>query len=200
MVVYYIDINRGDQMRRKDDEKERSIKQAVIKLILKEGFQGTSISKIAKEAGVSPATVYIYYENKEVMLRDIYHEYAEEINNYLFNRVHQGMGGQQLIEIVARSYYNYIQEHREIFNFVEQFSNCPSLASGCTEIKGSCNINNLISDMRNNHIMKDYNTDNLVAIIFCPVKAIAVNHHKTEAERAELLQEMIQIIQNALLT
>jgi AcrR family transcriptional regulator len=58
-------------MRRKDDEKQKNIKEAVIKLILKEGFHGTSISKIAKEAGVSPATVYIYYENKDMMLQDI---------------------------------------------------------------------------------------------------------------------------------
>ena len=50
-------------MRRKDDDKEKSIKEAVVKLILQEGFHGTSISKIAKLAGVSPATVYIYYEN-----------------------------------------------------------------------------------------------------------------------------------------
>ena len=49
-------------MRRKDDEKQRCIKNAVVQLILEEGFQGASVSKIAKSAGVSPATVYIYYD------------------------------------------------------------------------------------------------------------------------------------------
>ena len=49
-------------MRRRDDEKERRIKDAVIELMLEEGFHGTSISKIARKAEVSPATVYIYYE------------------------------------------------------------------------------------------------------------------------------------------
>ena len=52
-------------MRRKDDEKEQRIRHAVIELMLQEGFNGTSIAKIARLAGVSPATVYIYYENKE---------------------------------------------------------------------------------------------------------------------------------------
>ena len=46
-------------MRRKDDRKQESIKQALLKLILSEGLQGASIAKIAREAGVSPATVYI---------------------------------------------------------------------------------------------------------------------------------------------
>lgn len=186
-------------MRKKDDEKEKKIKEAVIKLILQEGFYGTSISKIAKEAGVSPATVYIYFDNKEIMFQDIYREYSEEIYNYLLNNVHQGMGGQQLIEILVRSYYNYIRENKEIFNFVDQFSNCPSLASGCLEMQGICNINNLIVEMKNNRIIKDYNNDNLLAILFSPVKEIAVNKNKSEAEMVQLLQEMIKIIQDALL-
>ncbi|SHI65488.1 TetR/AcrR family transcriptional regulator [Parasporobacterium paucivorans] len=187
-------------MRKKDDEKEKSIKEAVIKLILQEGFHGTSISKIAKVAGVSPATVYIYFENKEVMLQDIYSEYSEEIFEYLLNRVNQEMRGRQLIEVLVKSYYNYIREHKEIFSFVEQFSTCPSLAGSCrVEIKGINNINNLIAEMKNNQVIRDYSNDNLLAIIFYPVKAIAVNNHKSESERAVLLQEMIQIIQDALL-
>ncbi|WP_027629686.1 TetR/AcrR family transcriptional regulator [Ruminiclostridium cellobioparum] len=186
-------------MRRRDDEKAKSIKEAVIKLILQEGFHGTSISKIAKEAGVSPATVYIYFDNKEIMLQNIYHEYSEEIFDYIFNKVQCGMAGKQLIEVLVRSYYNYIQENREIFNFVEQFSNCPSLASGCSEIKGICNINNFIGELKKNNVIKDYRVENLIAIIFYPVKSIAFNDHKSEKERAELLEEMIEIIQDVLL-
>lgn len=186
-------------MRKRDDEKEKSIKEAVIKLILEEGFHGTSISKIAKEAGVSPATVYIYFDNKEIMLRDIYREYSEEIYTYILRGIKQDMGGQQLIELLVRSYYNYIREHKEIFNFVEQFSNCPSLACGCSETKNICNVNQLIDEMKRNGIIKDFKNDNLFAIIFYPVKAIAAKTHRTEAERAELLEEMIEIIRGALL-
>ena len=186
-------------MRKKDDEKERCIKESVIKLILQEGFHGASISKIAKMAGVSPATVYIYFENKENMLQDIYSEYSEEIFDYLLGSVNRGMGGQQLIEMLVRSYYNYILEHKEVFSFVEQFSNCPSLANSCTGKKGICNIYSLIAEMKNNQIIKNYNNENLLAIIFFPVKSIATDIHKSDIERAVLLQEMIKIIQDAVL-
>jgi AcrR family transcriptional regulator len=186
-------------MRRKDDGKERCIREAVIKIILQEGFHGASISKIAKMAGVSPATVYIYYENKENMLQDIYSEYSEEIFGYMLDRINLGMGGHQMIEMLIRSYYNYILEHREVFSFVEQFSNCPSLASGCSGKKGICNIYYLISEMKRNHVVRDYNDDTLLAIIFHPVKAIAADDQKGEDERARILQEMIEIIQDAIL-
>lgn len=186
-------------MRKRDDEKERSIKEAVIKLILEEGFHGTSISKIAKKAGVSPATVYIYFENKEIMLQDIYNEYAQEIFDYLFDNIQKEMQGRQLIEILIRSYYNYIRENKEIYSFVEQFSNCPSLANHCSKIKGINEINNLILEMKSNQIIKNYSNDNIIAIMLYPVKAIAADNRKSESERAEQLAEMINIIQEVLL-
>jgi len=150
-------------------------------------------------AGVSPATVYIYFENKENMLQDIYSEYSEEIFNYLLGSVTQGMCGQHMIEMLIRNYYNYILEHKEVFSFVEQFSNCPSLANSCSGKKGICNIYSLISEMKQNQIIKNYNNDNLLAIIFSPVKSIAVDAHRSEDEKENLLQEMIKIIQDAVL-
>lgn len=186
-------------MRKRDDTKEKSIKEAVVKLILQEGFYGTSISKIAKEAGVSPATVYIYFDNKEIMLQDIYREYSEELFHHVFNKVHKGMDGQQFIEAFVTGYYNYILENEEIFNFVDQFSNCPSLSNSCTGIKGITIIREWMMEMKNSNIIRNYNNDNLLAIIFSPVKSIAVNPHISRSEKEERLQEMIGIIQEALL-
>jgi AcrR family transcriptional regulator len=187
-------------MRKKDDEKARSIKAAVVKMILQEGFHGASISKIAKMAGVSPATVYIYFENKENMLQDIYREYSEDIFAYLLDGVKKGMDGHQFIDLLVRSYYNYMLNHKEVFNYVEQFSNCPSLVNGCSGRKGVSKIYNLIEEMKKNHIMKDYSNEILLAMIFSPVKAIAIDAQKSEAERSKQLQELITIIQDAVLT
>ncbi len=78
-------------MRRKDDEKEYRIRHAVIELMLKEGFYGTSIAKIARPADVSPATVYIYYENKEEMLQDIYLETLRNVFYYLTQGIDRDM-------------------------------------------------------------------------------------------------------------
>ncbi|WP_291634813.1 TetR/AcrR family transcriptional regulator [Clostridium sp.] len=186
-------------MRRKDDGKEKNIKEAVVKLILELGFHGTSISKIAKEAGVSPATVYIYYENKEIMLRDIYHEYSEEIFDYLLSKIYKDINGHQFIETLARGYYTYIQEHGEIFHFVDQFSSCPALASQCSEKKGIQNLNIMLEEMKEKRVLKDLQNDNLVAIIFYPVKSIAIKQCIGEVEQGEILEEMIRIIQDALL-
>ena len=52
-------------MRYKDEAKQNAIIEATVKLVNQIGFAATSTSKIAKEANVSSATIYIYYKNKE---------------------------------------------------------------------------------------------------------------------------------------
>jgi hypothetical protein len=56
-----------------------------------------------------------------------------------------------------------------------------------------------MNEMKQKQVIKNYSDDNLLAIIFYPVKAIAADNHKSEAERADLLKEMILIIQEAIL-
>ena len=65
-------------MRIRDCSKQQRIKEAMVRLILREGIDGTSVSKIAKEAGVSPATIYVYYNSKEEMLAEVFREYSVE--------------------------------------------------------------------------------------------------------------------------
>ncbi len=186
-------------MRRKDDEKEQRIKNAVTELILREGIDGTSISKIARMAEVSPATVYIYFESKEEMLQDIYREYYDEVYSYVLRQVSPQMDGFQLIDSLIRAYYSYMCEHQEIFSFVEQCSHCPTLSDCCTDEKGACHLFSIIQDMKSSGVIRDYSDENLAAVIFYPVKAIALDHQTDENDREERLDELIEIIQHALL-
>lgn len=186
-------------MRRRDDEKEQRIKDAVVTLILKEGIDGASISRIAKMAEVSPATVYIYFDNKEDMLTNIYQEYSGAVYGYLLDCITPGLDGAQLIDTLMRGYYTYMTEHQEVFSFVEQCSHCPTFAGSCTE-QISCHMFTTIHEMKRRHIIRNYSDENLMSVLFYPVKAIAIDDHTSEAARQERLEELIKIVQNALLT
>lgn len=92
-------------MRNRDFDKQNRIKEAMIRLILRDGIDGTSMSKIAKEAGVSPATIYVY-ESKEDMLSEVFREYAKKSYDYLMERIHPTMDAKELIEAIIKSYYH----------------------------------------------------------------------------------------------
>ncbi|HWP96959.1 MAG TPA: TetR/AcrR family transcriptional regulator [Syntrophomonadaceae bacterium] len=186
-------------MRCRDDEKQQNIKRAVIKLILAEGFHGISISKIAREAGVSPATVYVYYDSKEAMLRDIYRECGEQIYSYILARIDCDKGGARLVESMVQAYYSYIAEYGEQFYFVEQFTSCPALVGKCSGLEGNFRIGCLFDELKQKRVIKDVNNHIIAAILFNPVKSIAVQYNKQGAEAGTILAELIPIIQEALL-
>ncbi len=187
-------------MRRKDERKQQNIKQAVIKLILAEGLHGISISKIAKEAGVSPATVYVYYDSKDAMLYDLYEEYNQEVHTYLCSRIRRDMNGKQFIETLVRSYYTYIIDYDEEFYFVEQFSSCPALVERCQVQQESALISSALDDFKKRKVIKDVNNETITAILFNPVKSIAVSQRNSRhQDAAPMLDDLIKLIQDALL-
>lgn len=52
-------------MRPRDENKEQAIRQKAMEIIVQQGLDGLSMQKLAKAAGVSPATIYIYYKDKD---------------------------------------------------------------------------------------------------------------------------------------
>lgn len=59
-------------MREKDPEKIKKIYNATLELVMEEGIDAINISKIAKKSKVASGTIYIYFENKEVLLNELY--------------------------------------------------------------------------------------------------------------------------------
>lgn len=186
-------------MRRKDDLKQNSIKKAVIKVVLEEGMHGASISKIAKAAGVSPATVYVYYENKDVMLKDIYLEYAQEMFDYVSRQVTNELPADTFIDVIVRESYYYMVSHEEIHHFVEQFGSCPSLTQGCVTISGPDQLNERITFYKEQGILMNYDSTNIWAMLFYPVKGIVKKRCSSDITTDQRLDEMVQMIQRALI-
>jgi len=58
-------------MRTRDEAKEKAIREHAMKLIVKEGFDGLSMHKLAKAAGISVATIYIYYKDREDLIMNL---------------------------------------------------------------------------------------------------------------------------------
>lgn len=112
-------------MRTKDEQKHDAICQAAIKLIQRDGFEATSISKIAKEAGVSPATIYIYFDNKEDLLNKIYLKVKREMSAAMMEGLDEGQSIEEGFRTAWFNFYRYAEDHPVDFAFGEQFANSP---------------------------------------------------------------------------
>jgi TetR/AcrR family transcriptional repressor of multidrug resistance operon len=58
-------------MRTRNTEKEELVKQEAIEMLVRDGFQGFSMNKLAQACDISVATLYIYYKDKDDLIQKI---------------------------------------------------------------------------------------------------------------------------------
>lgn len=73
-------------MRTRDTNKEGIVKQKAIEMIVTQGVEGFGMNRLAKECGISVATLYIYYSDKEDLIRKI----GIEIGKNFFEKMFDG--------------------------------------------------------------------------------------------------------------
>jgi AcrR family transcriptional regulator len=112
-------------MRFKDEHKQEAIIEATIKLVNEIGFAATSVSKIAKEANVSPATLYIYYKNKEDLLVSTYVTIKRNIGKAILENFDESMPIRDIMKQVWFNIFEYNLKNPQYFHFKEQFANSP---------------------------------------------------------------------------
>jgi AcrR family transcriptional regulator len=109
------------QMRR------NQILDAARKLLISQGLEKISISKISKEAQLGVGTIYFYYKNKE----EIFIALQEEGLGFLFSAIQQIQGKQlnsrEKLKEVAAAYYNFSQNQQGYFNIINYFLSSPRI-------------------------------------------------------------------------
>ena len=186
-------------MRTKDLDKQKRIKAAVVELILREGIDGASVAKIAREAGVSPATIYVYYTSKEDMLSEVFREYSRMPYRYMISWVSPGMGGAELIDSLIRACYDFSVEHQEVFSFVEQCSRCPSLYEEVSETECCCDILDVIHAYQERGTIRRMKDVTMSAVLFEPVKLLAMRRDMMD-DAESYLDELSEMLRRMLLT
>lgn len=61
----------SERKEREKEEMRKIIVDAAFKMFLTEGYAGTSLRELAKKIEYSPATIYLYYKDKDALFFDI---------------------------------------------------------------------------------------------------------------------------------
>jgi AcrR family transcriptional regulator len=106
-------------MRTRNEFKEQLIRQKAIELIVKEGLDGFSMNKVARAAGVSPATLYIYFKDKEDFITRITLETANIMMSYSLKDFDAEMGFEKGLMIQWKNRLRYLMENSIDMEFIE---------------------------------------------------------------------------------
>ncbi len=108
-------------MRTRDESKETSIKAKAMEMIVAEGFDGLSMQKLAKAAGVSPATIYIYWKNREDLLSQLFHEVQGTFTEFALEGFYPELSLRDGLWLQWQNRLRFIRTYPIAFAFYEQF-------------------------------------------------------------------------------
>ena len=162
-------------MRIKDDVKEAALFEATVKLVNEIGFASSSVSKIAGEAGVSPATIYVYYKNKEDLLVSTYIQIKQNLSKALLKDFNDQLPIRDILRNVWFNMFEYISNNLEYYKFIEQFSNSPysSLVNKQEVEQYFVPLIKVLQTGIEQKIIKNVNFDILTAFMYHPITVLA---------------------------
>lgn len=167
-----------ETMRVKDEKKEQAIFDAAITLITTNGFADTSMSKIAKVADVSAATIYIYFENKEDMLNKTYTHVKREIAAALGKGLQPKLTVEEAFKVIWNNFYKYAVKNSVKFSFTEQFANSP-LVDRVHKEEGMSYFQTLFEWFergKREKVFKDVPVEIFTAFAFAPLIGLVKQH------------------------
>jgi len=117
-------------------EKEREVRRELIlsaarKLFAEKDFRSVTVREIAKEAGVSPGTIYRYYENLDELFLDIFFAGAQEITQRL-DEEYDMQNGCSLLRF-CEIYIDYLNENMTFYQMMGHFMLGGRLSAEATE-------------------------------------------------------------------
>jgi Transcriptional regulator len=167
-------------MRYKDENKSEAIFKATIQLLNEIGFAEISMSKIAKRAQVSAATIYIYFKNKEDMLNKLYMNVKEKLSRAMLRDIENAMPIQKAFQIEMENLMDYALNNRDDFLFLEQFSNSPLIEKINKEegYEMFQTLYEIVERGKREHILKQEDSTILITYCYFPIIQLVKEHFK----------------------
>ena len=112
-------------MRTRDENKERSIRDKALQIIVNQGLNGFSMHKLAKAAGVSPATIYIYFKDKEDLVLQLIEEASEKMVDITLKNFSPSMNFSEGLRVQWTNRMKYCMKYPDQMHFLEQLRHSP---------------------------------------------------------------------------
>ena len=112
-------------IRQKCDKKRKALLEATLNLLNNNGFHDAPMSKIAKMASVSPATIYIYFENKQDLINQLYLEIKAAFSAYAFKNYNEEESVKDSFKQVWMNIADFKLNQIPESNFLSQIDNSP---------------------------------------------------------------------------
>ncbi len=105
--------------REKGSEKRQRILEAALKVFAERGFYNAKVSEVARAAGVADGTIYLYFENKEDLLIQLF----EDRMDFIITRLNEelavcGPGADEQLRRMIAMHLNLAVQQPDLAEFI----------------------------------------------------------------------------------
>jgi AcrR family transcriptional regulator len=112
-------------VRCKDESKVHAIYKATLALVKERGLAGITMGDISKEASIATGTLYIYFRNKDELIRALFTECRQKSACYYFEGVDTPLPFEERMKKLFRNIICFKMKNFEISAFLEQSYHSP---------------------------------------------------------------------------
>jgi AcrR family transcriptional regulator len=112
-------------VRTRDALKERAIRDHALSTIVAQGFDGLSMQKLARAAGVSPATIYIYFKDRDDLILSLFREESHKMGEATLVGFDVAMSFAEGLRVQWTNRVRYCLENPLQMHFLEQIRYSP---------------------------------------------------------------------------
>ncbi len=162
-------------------EKRDEIVRAALEIIAEHGFHGAPMALIADRAGVGAGTIYRYFENKDVLITELYRDLEERIYPVITEGYAEVKAFRERFLHLGTALLKYFINNPLDFRYLEQFHNSPyGVAFRRDRLLGEkegCDVYRELFDQGIAHqVLKDVPLAILFALAFGPLLSVARDH------------------------
>ncbi len=162
-------------------DKREEIVRAALELIAEHGFHGAPMAMIAERANVGAGTIYRYFENKDVLIAELYQNLEAKMYPVILEGYSADKPTRERFIHLGTALLRYFIENPLDFRFLEQFHNSPFGAEHRRDkilgVKDGCDVfRELFEEGIARQILKEFPLSILFSLSFGPLAAVARDH------------------------
>lgn len=162
-------------------EKRHEILLAALELIAEHGFHDAPIAAIAERANVGAGTIYRYFENKDVLINELFQALHDKICTGLLEGYAADQPLRERFVHLSTALLRYFIDNPLEFRYLEQYHNSPyGVAFRRDRLLGRGGDGDLYRSLLEEgvaqQIVKDLPLVVLFALAFGPLLAVARDH------------------------
>lgn len=165
----------------KNMNKRGDVMQAALELIAEQGFHGAPMADIAKKAGVAAGTIYLYFENKDVLINELHRDLEDKMitilqTGYPFEKTIRD----KFLHLI-RGVLRYCLAHPLHFQYMEQYFSSPyGISLHRQRLMGKSDRPNILMDLFEQGIaqqmIKELPKAALFSLAFAPLTFLIRDH------------------------